>query len=117
MYKNLVHLIQEWDNGGRDCFEQLLKRKVGNNLLHMIDDSIWYKPPWNGDFNIEVEYFDSTNDYLIWEKTGSGYPKSERIYEKDLKHLKREKNLNQLLGINEKQDVIDAMNDFIKEFE
>lgn len=117
MYKNLMHLIQSWDNGGRDCFEQLLKRKVGNNLLHMIDDSIWYKPPWHTDFSVEVEYFDSTNDYLIWNKTGAGQSITEKIYERDLKHLKREKNLNQLLGINEKQDVIDAMNDFIKEFE
>lgn len=107
MYKNLVHLIQEWDNGGRDCFESILKRKVGNNLLVMMDDSIWYKPPWNTDFCVEVKYFDSTNDYLIWNKTRirakagpwSGNYKTEKIYERDLKHLKRETNLNKILDV------------------
>lgn len=100
-FKNLMHLIEEWCEGGEEMFTEIVKLKLNNNLVYIDPNSIWHKPPSYKDFNAEFKYFDNINDYLIYEKTGAGNPSVGHIYPEDFNRFvtarKREELLNKLL--------------------
>ena len=87
----------------KSTFDKINREEIQSIIGDLFIVDFWVDPdsddgPTDKNSTLEVETFNSENDYLIWKKTGSGRPVYHSITEDLYIQFKRKNKLHKLIG-------------------
>lgn len=86
----------------KSTFDKITREEIQNIIGDLFIADFWVEPDSDDgstvkDSTLEVETFDSENDYIIWKKTGSGRPVGYSITEDRYIQFKRKNKIEKLI--------------------